>query len=222
MSIWGSLVTYHPVHHTEHPVISWAEFPGARSGSVGIQGVDYPPVPTGLTAGESSGFPLEIPADGSRFQLTGIWPLARDPLPNRSGGGTGYYGGLRSPRLFHGKDGDVKHARPDYNHIQDPTGKIPESEPVVLLRAQDKLAVFALETWCKRAEQSGVDPAFIGTMRAHIEEMMNWPVKKLPDAPSAEPDPTNSESGAQTPQPETVERASIHPGSAEFFRPWRG
>jgi len=34
----------------------------------------------------------------------------------------------------------MKHARPDYDRIQDPAGLIPKYEPVFLLRGQDKLA----------------------------------------------------------------------------------
>jgi len=34
----------------------------------------------------------------------------------------------------------MKHAREDYNRIQDPDEKIPDNEPVFLLRGQDVLA----------------------------------------------------------------------------------
>jgi hypothetical protein len=34
----------------------------------------------------------------------------------------------------------MKHARPDYDRIQDPAGRIPADEPVLLFRAQDKHA----------------------------------------------------------------------------------
>lgn len=34
----------------------------------------------------------------------------------------------------------MKHAREDYNRIQDPAGKIPDDEPVLLLRASDRYA----------------------------------------------------------------------------------
>lgn len=33
----------------------------------------------------------------------------------------------------------MKHAREDYNRIQDPEGKIPVNEPVMLFRGQDEL-----------------------------------------------------------------------------------
>lgn len=35
----------------------------------------------------------------------------------------------------------MRHAREDYNRIQDPAGKIHEDEPVFLMRAQDALFV---------------------------------------------------------------------------------
>lgn len=38
----------------------------------------------------------------------------------------------------------MKHAREDYDRIQDPLGLIPEDEPVFLLRAQDRLACQAV------------------------------------------------------------------------------
>ncbi len=34
----------------------------------------------------------------------------------------------------------MKHARPDYDRIQDPAGRIPADDPVLLFRAQDKHA----------------------------------------------------------------------------------
>lgn len=46
----------------------------------------------------------------------------------------------------------MKHARPDYNRIQDPLGLIPEDEPVFLLRGKDILTPTALEAWIAAAE----------------------------------------------------------------------
>ena len=39
------------------------------------------------------------------------------------------------------------HARKDYNRIQDPENKIPEDEPVFLLRAQDIVAAEVVRYW---------------------------------------------------------------------------
>ena len=41
----------------------------------------------------------------------------------------------------------MKHAREDYQQIQDPSGKIPEDEPVFLLRAQDRFAPAIVSLW---------------------------------------------------------------------------
>ncbi len=75
------------------------------------------------------------------------------------------------------------HARSDYDPIQDPRGLIPEDEPVVLFRAQDELAVAAVIYYtqlCKNAGLSNVDDI----LEPHIEKMLSWPKKKLPDVPS--------------------------------------
>lgn len=41
------------------------------------------------------------------------------------------------------------HARKDYNRIQDPENKIPENEPVFLLRGQDELAPDTLRQYAE-------------------------------------------------------------------------
>ena len=49
----------------------------------------------------------------------------------------------------------MKHARADYNRIQDPEHIIPTDEPVFLLRAQDKFAVAAVRHY---ADTIAADP----------------------------------------------------------------
>lgn len=71
------------------------------------------------------------------------------------------------------------HARPDYQRIQDPAGKIPEDEPVFLLRAQDATAVRVLEYWISLNS----DDVAIHLARQHVERMKAWPVKKKADVP---------------------------------------
>lgn len=44
----------------------------------------------------------------------------------------------------------MKHARDDYNRIQDPAGKIADDEPVFLTRAQDITAPDHTLDWAKR------------------------------------------------------------------------
>jgi hypothetical protein len=50
----------------------------------------------------------------------------------------------------------MRHARADYDRIQDPDGLIPQDEPVFLIRGQDRAAP-AMERWqrtrrCKIAD----------------------------------------------------------------------
>lgn len=78
------------------------------------------------------------------------------------------------------------HARPDYNRIQDPENKIPEDEPVFLLRAQDVCAPAALDRWIQAAEDAGVDEEMIATARVHLKRMSLWALEngnKVPDMP---------------------------------------
>lgn len=50
----------------------------------------------------------------------------------------------------------MRHARKDYNRIQDPTFKIPVKEPVFLLRGQDKLAANIVRAYAAAAEAEGL------------------------------------------------------------------
>jgi len=76
------------------------------------------------------------------------------------------------------------HARKDYAHIQDPSGKIPEDEPVFLIRGQDVLGPVTLEFWANKLKQRGGDPKMEKMVRDHADAMMDWQNKntcKLPD-----------------------------------------
>jgi hypothetical protein len=66
------------------------------------------------------------------------------------------------------------HARKDYQQIQDPSGKIPEDEPVFLLRAQDQLAILTLREWCRWARYHNVDPHMVKAAEAQITRMQEW------------------------------------------------
>lgn len=72
------------------------------------------------------------------------------------------------------------HAREDYSRIQDPAGKIPEDEPVFLLRAQDRLACKAVAYYASLCELEQA-PEVAAKARAHADRMAEWPVKKTPD-----------------------------------------
>jgi hypothetical protein len=79
------------------------------------------------------------------------------------------------------------HARKDYNgRIVDLEKKIPEDEPVFLLRGQDKLAPAAIACWATLALKEGADPVIIEAAMKQAEEMMKWQIKhgsKIPDMP---------------------------------------
>lgn len=90
----------------------------------------------------------------------------------------------------------MKHAREDYNRIQDPAlhdssllspGSTPiaEDEPVFLLRAQDWTAPQAVLAWA-RMQQEGSPAADLA--RQHAERMREWQMAhgcKMADLPAA-------------------------------------
>ncbi len=78
----------------------------------------------------------------------------------------------------------MKHARQDYDRIQDPADKIPDDEPVFLLRGQDRLAPSAVRAYAKAAEDRGrIDIANASYVQA--DRMEAWQTThgggKLPD-----------------------------------------
>ena len=80
----------------------------------------------------------------------------------------------------------MKHARPDYNRIQDPMGLIEDDEPVFLLRAKDVAAPAAVEAWANLAKLAGADLFIVDTALGWAETMRQWQMKhgeKIPDMP---------------------------------------
>lgn len=75
----------------------------------------------------------------------------------------------------------MKHARPDYDRIQDPDGKIPQDEPVFLLRAQDRYASLAVAMYAYILDRFGCDDRLVRMARDHVASMDAWPIKKDPD-----------------------------------------
>lgn len=75
----------------------------------------------------------------------------------------------------------MKHARPDYQRIQDPAGIIPDDEPVFLLRGQDRIAPWVLMIYALIAKLLGLDPALIASVNQQANDMEKWPVTKDPD-----------------------------------------
>ena len=68
----------------------------------------------------------------------------------------------------------MKHARPDYDRFQDPEGKIPEDEPVFLIRGQDPAGPAALEAYANLAELTGAEEELVHITREHAEAMRIW------------------------------------------------
>lgn len=69
----------------------------------------------------------------------------------------------------------MRHARPDYNErIVDLEGRIPEDEPVFLLRGQDRFAPRLLLMWASELRLSGGDPYMAQTAEAHAQAMIEW------------------------------------------------
>lgn len=80
----------------------------------------------------------------------------------------------------------MKHARADYNRIQDPEHKIPEDEPVFLLRGQDKAAPETVRFWASQALKHNAHPRIIALAMMQAEKMEKWQkehVGKTPDLP---------------------------------------
>jgi len=72
----------------------------------------------------------------------------------------------------------MKHARQSYQHIQDSSGKIPEDEPVFLLRAQDPVAADLVRQWANETEDLGGAPLIVALARGQAAFMDQWPIKK--------------------------------------------
>lgn len=78
----------------------------------------------------------------------------------------------------------MKHARADYDRIQDPAGKIPEGEPVFLLRGQDQFAARAVRYYARLvADWKGDADPIVQASRAQADLMDAWPKHKTPDMP---------------------------------------
>ena len=81
----------------------------------------------------------------------------------------------------------MKHARDDYNRIQDPAGLIPADEPVFLLRAQDKHFIAMLMYYKQLVYAARGDGKIIDAVDKHLAAAKAWPVKKAPDMPDSSP-----------------------------------
>ena len=80
----------------------------------------------------------------------------------------------------------MKHARLDYERIQDPDNKMPFDEPVFLLRGQDELAPSLLLRWAAELRLRGGDPKMAAIVENHAQAMIEWQkiiFHHLPDMP---------------------------------------
>lgn len=68
----------------------------------------------------------------------------------------------------------MKHAREDYNRIQDPAGLIGEDEPVFLLRAKDKTAPTIVRRWALEQMNQGSNDPCIDVAIRHAMVMEAW------------------------------------------------
>lgn len=78
----------------------------------------------------------------------------------------------------------MKHTRDDYSHIQDPNNKIPENEPVFLIRGQDLAGPDTLRSWCIFAHKNGASNDIINKVLDHSRKMEQWQrevARKTPD-----------------------------------------
>lgn len=81
----------------------------------------------------------------------------------------------------------MKHAREDYNRIQDPEGKIPENEPVFLLRGQDLAAPAILREYAMTAHAMGASDDLVLRTLHQARLMEAWQrevARKTPDLPT--------------------------------------
>jgi hypothetical protein len=78
----------------------------------------------------------------------------------------------------------MRHARSDYDRIQDPANLIPKDEPVMILRGQDLAAPVALRAWVREAHRIGADNDLLIRVLDHAREMEEWQrlvARKVPD-----------------------------------------
>ena len=78
----------------------------------------------------------------------------------------------------------MKHARADYQRIQDPAGIIPDDEPVFLIRGQDLAAPDTLRHYAILAHAKGASSSLVIAALDHALEMEKWQrerARKTPD-----------------------------------------
>lgn len=73
----------------------------------------------------------------------------------------------------------MKHNNKKFEHIQERESKkrIPQDEPVFLIRGQDKLGPMIVEQWANAHELAGGHPAITAGARAQAFKMREWQAK---------------------------------------------
>ena len=59
--------------------------------------------------------------------------------------------------------------------------KADDTEPIFVLRAQDRLAAAVVRVWADEAEKAGANAAKITEAREVADAMEKWPTRKVPD-----------------------------------------
>lgn len=59
--------------------------------------------------------------------------------------------------------------------------RIPDNEPVFILRGQDALATQVVQYWIILAEKAKVPMSKLTEAREALVDMHNWPSRRLPD-----------------------------------------
>lgn len=81
----------------------------------------------------------------------------------------------------------MRHARSDYDRIQDPAGIIAEDEPVFLIRGTDVVGPEAIKAWAYLAASQGASDDIVNTAILQAEKMKEWQKVngcKIPGAPA--------------------------------------
>lgn len=80
----------------------------------------------------------------------------------------------------------MRHARTDYNRIQDPAEIIPEDEPVFLIRGKDFAGPDAVRAWADIAELQGAEAHILEAARRQADRMEQYQIDhggKIADMP---------------------------------------
>jgi hypothetical protein len=83
----------------------------------------------------------------------------------------------------------VRHAREDYNRIQDSAGLIPDDEPLFLIRGQDMAGPETLRQYAIAASRLGASDELVLAALRQAQAMREWQHlrrRKTPDLPSGE------------------------------------